>query len=110
MTTSGFQVDTAMVAQTSQKAAASADSIISSFKTMDSETQSVLAMCKGGMFSALTEALIGLQSERDKLIPRLQNLSNQLKQGGQGMDSQSDSAAGALRGVAGSYLNAPMNK
>ena len=106
---SGFHVDTLSVAQTSQKAATSAESIIGFFRKMDSDTQTVLSICKGSMFSALTEALTELQSQRDKLIPQLQTLSDQLKQGGQGMDGQSDTGASSIRGAVGSSLSAPIN-
>lgn len=99
--TSGFHVDTGQVAQTSQKAANSADTIISYFKRMDADTGNVLAVCRGGMFSALVEALTELQTQRDKLIPKLQAISEQLKQGGQGMDNQDQGGAGAIRGQVG---------
>lgn len=107
--TSGFQADTAAVAQTSQKAAESADTIIGYFGRMRGDTETVLSVCKGSMFNSVTEELTKLQAQRDKLLPRLQQLSQQLKQGGQGMDSQSDTAATAVRNVGASSLSTPIN-
>ncbi|HEY2700288.1 MAG TPA: WXG100 family type VII secretion target [Pseudonocardiaceae bacterium] len=108
--TSGFRVDTGAVAQISQKAADSASTIVSCFQKMDSDTQTVLGVCRGTMFGAVTEALTELQAQRNKLIPQLQQLSEQLRKSGQGMDSQSDTAASNVRGVAQSTLSVPMNR
>lgn len=104
-----FHVDTATMALTSQKATNAADQIITCFRRMDNDTQNVLQACKGSMFEALTEALIDLQTQRDKLIPQLQSISDQLKAGGQGMTGQSDSGASAIRGASRSALSAPVN-
>ena len=106
---SGFHVDTASMAQTSLKAGNSADQIITYFRTLDSETGQVLPLCKGPMFSELGNALVELQTRRDQLIPQLQAISEQLKQGGQGMTNQSDTGASSVRSVVGSALNTPLN-
>ena len=108
--TSSFQVDTNLVAQTSQKAANSADAIIGYFRKMDADTSQVLAVCKGSMFSSLVEALSELQAQRDRLIPTLQTVSEQLKQGGQGMDSQDQGGASAIRGQVQSGLFTTLNR
>jgi uncharacterized protein YukE len=108
--TSGFHVDTGLVGQTSQKASNSADTIIGFFRKMDADTQNVLSACKGTMFAALIEALTDLQTQRDRLIPQLQSISAQLKQGGLGMDSQDQGGASGIRGQVQPGLKAPINQ
>lgn len=109
MTSSGFQADTAAIAQTSQKAAESADAIIGYFKKMNQDTGQVLPMCKGTMFNEVGVALANLQNDRNKMLQQLQTLSDSLKKGGQGMDGQSDAGASGVRGAASSALSISPN-
>lgn len=105
----GLRVDTGLLTQTSQKAANSADAIIGFFRKMDNDTQNVLRACKGSMFQAMTEALTDLQTQRDRLIPQLQQISEQLNRSGQGMGGQDQGAAGGIKGAA-SGLSVPPNR
>lgn len=107
--TSGFKADTSAVAQTSQKAEESVDAIAGFFKKMQNDSSTVLLRCQGPMFTSVTEAMIKLQADRDKMLQQLQTLSDSLKKGGQGMDGQSSAGASRVRGAAGSALSVPMN-
>ena len=106
---SGFQADTAQVAQTSNLAASYIDSIIQKFQQMNNDTRSVLSMSRGSMISTATAGLAGLEQDRNKLTLQMQRLSEQLKQGGQGMTSQSESGSAAVKAQVQPTLTTPLN-
>jgi WXG100 family type VII secretion target len=103
------QVDAGLMQVTAQQSATIADNMLTQAKTLVTGLEFVRSNWRGAAGDAFRATTEGQKAVLDKLVQRLQFVSETIKRGGQGFDSQDTDASGKLNLQGQQFLNAPLN-
>jgi WXG100 family type VII secretion target len=102
-------VDTALMQQTALQSKNIADNMVTQATTLKAGLAYVLEKWKGQAGDAFRQSM-GTQSQvLDRLIQRLQEVSDLVNRGGQGLDAQDATAKSNLTTQGQNFLNASLN-
>jgi WXG100 family type VII secretion target len=103
------QVDTTQMVMTAQKSANIADNIIGHAQVLRSGIDFVLGSWQGQSGEAFRTSMQNQKTTLDQLIRKLQQVSDQVKQGGQGFDSQDAAGRSRTQAQGSGFLSSPLN-